>query len=145
MTKNLELWQLIEETQGKIAAEIRRMLNEPAIDPVNFTPENQRRRVEALIQASGSTSDEERHTEWVRKHESEGWTLSEVFDAALKTHPNLVPWDRLPRYVKSKARIFDLMSKLGKELESFLIVPDVPPAAVPVDQDKETQIPPDLV
>lgn len=135
-TRREELWKLLEETQGRIAAELRRMLNEPAIDPVNFTPENQRRRIESMIQcAAESTTDEERHDKWVRKHESEGWQFGDTFDSALKTHPNLVPWDQLPKPVQSKARIFDLMSKLGRELELLLN----PPVLVDLPQN-----PPDI-
>ena len=144
MTKNLELWQLIEETQGKIAAEVRRMLNEPPIAPHNFTPANQRRRIESMIEcAADATNDEERHTAWMRKHESEGWVFGDTFDAALKTHPYLVPWEQLPKAQQCKARIFDIMAKLGKSLESLSNAPVENPAVL-VDQDKETQIPPDI-
>lgn len=131
-----ELWKTIEATQGKIAAEIRRMLNEPAIDAHNFTPENQRRRIESMLEcAAESVTDEERHDKWVRKHESEGWQFGDVFDSVLKTHPNMVDWQLLPKTVQSKARIFDIMAKLGKSLESLL----TPPA-----ESEIPQIPPDI-
>lgn len=134
--KRDELWKTIEATQGAIAAEIRRMLNEPPFDASNLTPENTRRRIAAMIEcAADATSDEERHTAWIRMHESAGWTYGDKFDSVLKTHPNMVPWEQLPKTVQSKARIFDIMAKLGKSLESLL----TPPA-----ESEIPQIPPDI-
>lgn len=115
-----EIWRLLEETQGQIAAEIRVMLNEPAIPPSNFTPENQRRRIESMKVCASSKSDEERHDDWIAKHVAEGWVYGDSFDSALKTHPNLVPWEQLPRAVKSKTRIFDICAKAAASIEALL-------------------------
>lgn len=118
-----EVWKLLEQTQGQIAAEIRVMLGEAPVASSNFTPEDQRRRVKAMQEcAARSTSDQERHDSWMKMHVDSGWVYGEVFDSASKTHPNLLPWDELPETVKSKARIFDIISKAGRSLEALLSV-----------------------
>jgi hypothetical protein len=118
-----EVWKLLEQTQGQIAAEIRVMLGESPIAISNFTPEDQARRVKAMQEcAARSTSDTERHNSWIKMHIESGWVYGETFDSAAKTHPNLLPWDELPATVKSKARIFNIMAKAGVSLESLLSV-----------------------
>lgn len=109
-------WELMEQMQGAIAAEIRVMLGEPAIPAANFSAANQRRRIEAMQECALSTSDKERHDAWIAKHMSEGWVYGVEFDSAKKTHPNLVEWDQLPGVVKSKARIFDIVAKAALSL-----------------------------
>lgn len=115
-----EIWKLMETTQGAIAAEIRVMLHEPVIPVTNFTPENQRRRIAALQECAASTSDEERHEAWVKRHVDEGWVYGDEFDSAKKTHPNILPWVALPHVIQSKARIFDIIAKAALSLETLL-------------------------
>lgn len=144
MTKQYtdELWILLEEMQGNIAGEVRRMLNEPPIPVTNFTPANQRRRIESLQQcAADATNDEERHDAWIRKHESEGWQYGDVFDSAEKTHPNMVPWEQLSKAMQCKARIFDIVAKAGVALES-LLHPNR--GMTTASEEPQAQIPPDL-
>ncbi len=42
------------------------------------------------------TTPRQSHEAWVRVKEADGWVLGEVKDAARKTHPSLIPFDRLP-------------------------------------------------
>jgi hypothetical protein len=109
-----QVWQILEQMQGQIAAEIRVMLGEAPIDPKNFTFADQLRRIDAMREcAARSTTDVERHDSWVKMHEDSGWVWGPEFDSAKKVHPNLLPWDELPAAVKSKARIFDIVAKAG--------------------------------
>ena len=109
-----EIWAILEQMQGKIAAEIRVMLGEAPIASSNFTPADQLRRIEAMREcAARSTTDVERHDSWMKMHVDAGWVFGFEFDAAKKVHPNLLPWDELPAAVKSKARIFDIVAKAG--------------------------------
>ncbi len=109
-----EIWQVLEQMQGKIAAEIRVMLGEAPIASSNFTPADQARRIAAMKEcAAKSTTDVERHDSWMKMHIDSGWVWGPEFDSANKIHPNLLPWDELPAAVKSKARIFDIVSKAG--------------------------------
>ena len=106
-----QIWEAFEEMQGKIAAEIRKMLKEPPIDPRNFGPESQARRIKAMQECCvASETDEERHEKWLKQHQEDGWTEGEYNEEA-KTHPNMLPWECLPRPAQAKARIFDIVAK----------------------------------
>lgn len=130
-----QVWKQFEELQGKIAAEIRVMLGEPPIDPKNFGPESQARRIKAMKECCAtSVTDEQRHEKWLKQHQEAGWTEGEYNEEA-KTHPNMLPWECLPRPVQAKARIFDMCAKAAAELIASLTPPGVPETSV---------IPPDL-
>ena len=118
------IWIAIEQAQGRAAAAIRVALREVPIDPVNFTPESQQRRVESLKLCTPGTSDEDRHEEWVHKHIDEGWVFGEEFSSEHKTHPNLVPWEHLSRNTQMKTRIFAIFGALGHEIQAMLTPPD---------------------
>jgi hypothetical protein len=114
-----DVWSVMERMQGAIAAEIRVMLGEAAYSQSLFDDEQKRRRIEAMKKcAAESTSDSERHEAWMAMHREHGWVYGETFDPARKTHPNLKPWDELPATTRSKARIFDIVSKAAAELEA---------------------------
>ncbi len=115
-SRDKAIWELMEQMQGAIAAEMRVMLGEPAIAAANFNAANQRRRIESMQECALSTSDKERHDAWIAKHVAEGWVYGVEFDSAKKTHPNLVDWDQLPGVVKSKARIFDIVAKAARSI-----------------------------
>ena len=148
-----QIWEAMEEMQGKIAAEIRVMLKEPPIDPKNFGPESQARRIKAMQECCAtSETDEERHEKWMQQHIADGWTEGEYSEEA-KTHPNLLPWECLPRPVQAKARIFDIVAKTARTIEGmFNALPQLNPPATsdnPPEMNSpvlaDTQIPPDLV
>lgn len=110
----------MEEMQGAIAAEIRVMLGETAFDQRIFDAEQQRRRIEAMQKcAANATSDVERHDSWMAMHKELGWVYGEQFDTTKKTHPNMLPWNQLPASTRSKARIFDIVSKAASKLEQL--------------------------
>lgn len=111
------IWQLMEKMQADIAAEIRVMLGEAPYAQALFDEAQRKRRIEAMQKcAAESTSDVERHDAWIRMHLESGWVYGEVFDPEKKTHPNLLPWENLPRTAKTKARIFDIVSKTAASL-----------------------------
>lgn len=117
MKSSEEVWAILEQMQGKIAAEIRVMLGEAPIASSNFTPADQLRRIDAMREcAARSTTDVDRHDSWMKMHVDAGWVWGPEFDSAKKVHPNLLPWDELPASVKSKARIFDIVAKAGASI-----------------------------
>lgn len=70
-------------------------------------PPEQRDSVRAGVQnvARGFGPRESHNAWWQRKH-AEGWTFDVRKDSTTKTHPNLVPYDDLPREEKMKDSIF---------------------------------------
>lgn len=115
------VFRVLEEMQGGIAREIRVMLGEEALDQKLFTEEQRERRVDAMMKcAAESTSDAERHLSWMKMHEEMGWVYGEKFDPVAKTHPNMLPWNELGDSVRSKAKIFDIVAKAGKQIGELL-------------------------
>ena len=49
---------------------------------------------------------EEAHDSWWRKYEEMGWKYGEVRDIILKTHPDMVAFDELPKDERDKDEIF---------------------------------------
>ena len=49
---------------------------------------------------------DEIHEEWVKNKKKNGWKLGEVKDIDKKTHPDLVPFDKLPKEEQAKDYIF---------------------------------------
>jgi len=52
------------------------------------------------------TSAEAAHDSWVRVYEKMGWRYGPVRDAEKKTHPDMVPFNDLPRSERDKDEIF---------------------------------------
>lgn len=46
------------------------------------------------------------HEEWMRAKLADGWTLGPTKDSALKTHPALIPYEKLTDGVKKKDAAF---------------------------------------
>jgi hypothetical protein len=61
--------------------------------------------VESLRGKTLSTP-EEAHNSWWRKYEEMGWKYGEVRDTVAKTHPDMVPFDELPKDEQDKDEIF---------------------------------------
>lgn len=112
-----KVWALMESMQAEIAREIRVLLGEEALDQRIFSEADKVRRIEAMKKcAEEHTSDAERHDSWLKMHAEAGWVYGPKLDPANKIHPNMLPWDQLPASVRSKAKIFDIVSKYGKAL-----------------------------
>jgi DNA-binding transcriptional MerR regulator len=72
-------------------------------------PEYQRR--ETIASVNEAISDpartaEQNHQGWYDRLVAEGWTHGEVKDAEAKTHPDLLPFDQLPKEEQLKDRLF---------------------------------------
>lgn len=103
--------------QGNIAAEIRVLLGEEPFDPNMFNDEQRDRRIVAMKKAGANTRTyDEQHKDWVETHIKNGWIYEETFDPSKKIHPNLKPWNELPSDVKSKIKIFTIVSKAACKL-----------------------------
>ncbi|QZE10827.1 hypothetical protein SEA_CHISANAKITSUNE_58 [Gordonia phage ChisanaKitsune] len=59
-----------------------------------------------VVQESEDHGPEELHRQWVMVREAQGWTYGKELDRNGKVHPNLVPYDELPREQQTKDRLF---------------------------------------
>lgn len=56
-------------------------------------------------------SPEDSHDNWLALKEVEGWTYGAVKDTTLKTHPCMLPYNKLPGEQKVKDKIFFALVK----------------------------------
>lgn len=54
---------------------------------------------------TGEHGPEETHANWMRDKQKDGWTYGPVKDRKKKTHPCMVPYEKLPTMQKAKDRI----------------------------------------
>lgn len=66
---------------------------ESAINGVKFDLENHR-------------TPEENHKNWLKEKKKDGWVYGEIKDAEKKTHPCMVPYNKLPNEQKTKDYLF---------------------------------------
>lgn len=59
---------------------------------------------------------EEAHDSWMKAYEEMGWKYGEVRDAELKTHPDMLPFNELPKDEKDKEAIFLAFVWIAKHL-----------------------------
>lgn len=62
------------------------------------------------------------HSLWCKEKTENGWRYSDVRNTQLKTHPVLLPWDKLPDHEKAKNRktvieLPNLLAKVGFQIE----------------------------
>lgn len=50
-------------------------------------------------------SAEQQHESWLDRRRLEGWTYDPVANLAVKKHPHMVPWNKLPPREQAKARL----------------------------------------
>lgn len=57
----------------------------------------------------------ELHDDWVRAYEAMGWTYGPVRDADAKTHPDMVPFDRLSYANQVKDSVFVDLCEIARK------------------------------
>jgi hypothetical protein len=75
--------------------------------------------VEKVMSTPFHTINEERgaemlHDLWATGMAYDGWRYGENYDIVEKTHPDLVPYDKLPDYVQDKDRIWWHLTEIMK-------------------------------
>lgn len=73
--------------------------------------------VKAHIDSGLTMLPEDSHISWMKQKVSEGWIYGPVKDAEAKTHPCMVPYEKLPVHQKVKDYLFrevvHTLAKLG--------------------------------
>ncbi len=78
---------------------------EPGYAPWDEASDEDRASTEASVRhalANPGDDDPKQHDQWAGQKREAGWTFGPVKDPAKKTHPDLVPFDQLPKSVQQK-------------------------------------------
>jgi len=62
--------------------------------------------VQKYIKSNKIPTPEEAHNSWVKAYLDMGWKYGKVRDTKKKTHPDLLPFDQLPKDERDKDAIF---------------------------------------
>lgn len=62
--------------------------------------------IKGIAVALAGATPEQQHEAWCVDKRADGWTFGEDKDAEKKTHPCLVPYDKLPAHQRSKDAVF---------------------------------------
>jgi hypothetical protein len=65
-----------------------------ALNGVNFHQQNK------------DAGDDASHNSWMKEKEADGWVYGEVKDPEKKTHPCMVPFEKLPKEQQAKDALF---------------------------------------
>ena len=72
--------------------------------------------VNEYLSADQLPNPEEAHNSWVEAHRKMGWKYGEKRNQIEKTHPDIVPFEELPKDEKDKDAIFLIIIWVVKEL-----------------------------
>lgn len=83
------------------------------------TPDDIKKGIEYGVQLhleNPQTTPEQSHESWLKEKLADGWTYGEVKDLEQKKHPNVIPYDELPKEQKAKDHLFKVTVHLAKDL-----------------------------
>lgn len=61
------------------------------------------------------TTPEAEHDSWMRAYEEMGWAYGPIRDPIAKTHPDMVPFDKLPILEQEKDAVFLAVCQLARD------------------------------
>jgi RyR domain len=71
--------------------------------------------IEMMCGPDRKSSPEELHDDWVKAYEAMGWRYGEVRDAEAKTHPDMVPFDKLGPEEQVKDAVFIALCEIARQ------------------------------
>jgi hypothetical protein len=71
--------------------------------------------IERQMGEDRSGSPEELHQSWLDAYEDMGWVYGENYDAAAKTHPDMVPYDQLDQLEQDKDSVFVALCEIARQ------------------------------
>ena len=115
----------LAERRAWFVYEAARIENEAANRPIN--PEvwhkrdvkfrqNMIRAVDKQCGKNASKSVIELHANWVKAYEKMGWKYGKIRDTKLKTHPDMVAFQKLGKKEQEKDWVFFMLCKIAKRI-----------------------------
>lgn len=84
-----------------------------------------------MLIADPNAGADARHNAWMEKMLADGWKFSKKRDDAAKTHPRLVPFDRLPKKEVAKETLLHaIVRNMASGEQPSMVVTNTAPAAV---------------
>ena len=116
-----EIWEACERAHAEVAAMVRHILDESSNpkDVIGIEIQDSRIHVMKQVAAEKVKDPALRHKQWFNDYTKMGWVYGDRFDADKKIHPNLLPWNELPKEVKIKADIFTVFAGLADKLSTL--------------------------
>ena len=115
----------LNERRAWFVYEAARLENSAANRPINPEPwcardyafrRNMLRAVERQCSKRRLTSPKALHDAWVRAYLKMGWKYGPVRDVENKTHPDMVPFDKLGRLEQEKDWVFFMLCEIARRI-----------------------------
>ncbi len=116
----------LAERRAIFAYEAGRVENAAAGRPINPEPwqcrdeKFRRNMIRAVARQCGKRrlkSPKQLHDAWVRAYERMGWKYGEVRNPELKTHPDMVPFNKLGRLEQEKDWVFFMLCEIARRIQ----------------------------
>ena len=116
----------LAERRAKFAYEAARVENAMAKRPINPEPWEERdekfrkNMIMAVSRQCGKgrmTSPKKLHDDWVRAYKEMGWIYGKKRDAEKKTHPDMVPFNKLGRKEQEKDWVFFMLAEITRRID----------------------------
>lgn len=115
----------LHERRAKFVYEAARIENEAAGRPINPEPwehraeDFRRNMIRAVAKQCGprrSRSPKALHEAWVRAYKRMGWRYGKIRDAHLRTHPDMVPYQKLGRLEREKDWVYMKLCEIAARI-----------------------------
>ncbi len=115
----------LAERRAKFAYEAARIENAMAKRPINPEPWEYRdekfrkNMIMAVSRQCGKgrmTSPKKLHDDWVRAYKKMGWKYGKKRDTEAKTHPDMVPFNKLGRKEQEKDWVFFMLAEITRRM-----------------------------
>ena len=116
----------LAERRAKFAYEAARVENAMAKRPINPEPWEERdekfrkNMIMAVSRQCGKgrmASSKKLHDDWVRAYKEMGWVYGKKRDAEKKTHPDMVPFNKLGRKEQEKDWVFFMLAEITRRMD----------------------------
>jgi hypothetical protein len=115
----------LSERRAKFVYEAARIENVAALRPINPEPWEERderfrknmiRAVSLQCGKGRLVSPKKLHDAWVVAYEKMGWKYGPVRDVSAKTHPDMVPFNKLGRKEQEKDWVFFMLCEIARRI-----------------------------
>lgn len=116
----------LAERRAKFAYEAARIENAMAKRPINPEPweerdikfrQNMIMAVSRQCSKSRMTSPKKLHDDWVRAYKEMGWKYGKKRDVLKRTHPDMVPFEKLGRKEQEKDWVFFMLCEIVRRMD----------------------------